>query len=90
MSMNQENHVLTLARKAQLICDTAPVAYWQENVDMTPYLDRFYQLVRNKALEDVAKYCDDLSIPQPDQLHSDAQWAAKVIATNIRQMKDLE
>lgn len=77
MSVNQENHVLTLARKAQLICETAPVSRFLESTDLTPYLERFYQLVRNKALEDV------LNCYSPDDTASD-------YLEKIEDMKDPE
>ena len=52
-------------------------------------LHRFYQLVRNEALEEAAKYCEDQSIPpHPLELQTDVQWAAKVMAIQIRCRKE--
>lgn len=45
-------------------------------------------LVRNAALEEAAQYCHDASIPQPDQIHTDAQWAAACLAVNLRNLKE--
>jgi hypothetical protein len=51
-------------------------------------LERFAALVRNAALEEAARYCHDASIPQLDQIHTDAQWAAACLAVNIRNLME--
>ena len=63
------------ADRPEMICDPAA-------------LERFATLVRNAALEEAARYCHDASIPQPDQIHTDAQWAAACLAVNIRNLKE--
>ena len=56
--------------------------------EVQPEITRFATLVRNAALEEAAKYCHDASIPQPDQIHTDAQWAAACLAVNLRNLKE--
>lgn len=85
--MNQENHVLTLARKAQLICETAPVSRFLESTDLTPYLDRYYKLVRNKALEDAAKEAESMKMYPGGRQEAPAHDSVWHAARAIRQMK---
>ncbi len=44
--------------------------------------------VRHRALEEAARLCHDASIPPPDTTQSDAQWAAAVLAVQIRARKE--
>lgn len=41
----------------------------------------------DEVIERCAKVCDDASQPHQDEIHTDAQWAAKVMAANIRALK---
>lgn len=45
------------------------------------------QEIENEVIEKCAKVCDDASQPHHDEIHTDAQWAAKVLAANIRALK---
>ena len=83
MSMKPENHVLTLARKAQLICETAPVSRFVESTDLTPYLERFYELVRKDVLEEAAQVCDSF-----DESWYAYRKGAKQCAQSVRNMKE--
>ena len=42
----------------------------------------------NEVIERCAKVCDEAGQPNKDEIHTDAQWAAKVLAANIRALKD--
>jgi hypothetical protein len=44
----------------------------------------FAKLVAAKEREACASICDDASWPQPYEIHSDSQWAAKMLAVSIR------
>lgn len=41
----------------------------------------------NEVIEKCAKVCDEAGQPNKDEIHTDAQWAAKVLAANIRALK---
>ena len=41
----------------------------------------------NEVIERCAKVCDEAGQPNKDEIHTDAQWAAKVMAANIRALK---
>ena len=47
-------------------------------------LETFAKLVAAKEREACAKVCEDESVPHYDEIHSDAQWAAKILAGKIR------
>lgn len=83
--MTSKELAIELARQVGAVVEVglAPVFYDHAQ------LHRFYQLVRNEALEEAAKYCEDQSIPpHPLELQTDVQWAAKVMAIQIRCRKE--
>ena len=41
----------------------------------------------NEVIEKCAKVCDDASQPHQDEIHTDAQWGARLLAANIRALK---
>lgn len=57
--MNRED-ILRMARKAELICQSTPTAFWVEDHDLTPYLERFAALVAAHEREVCAKVCGDI------------------------------
>lgn len=59
-----------------------------EGVEVTDEIKALIKLVRNAALEEAAQYCHEASIPQPDQIRADAQWAAACLAVNLRNLKE--
>lgn len=67
---------------------------WDTDIDRSEWLVRrselenLVALVRNAALEEAAQYCHEASIPQPDQIRADAQWAAACLAVNLRNLKE--
>jgi hypothetical protein len=75
--MKQED-IIRMAREAGLpeIIDNANIP-WAE-------LSIFAVFIRADEREACAKVCDAESIPQHDEILSDAQWSAKVLAGKIR------
>ena len=57
----------------------------QEALSKTPA--QFLQEFENEVIEKCAKVCDEASQPNKDEIHTDGQWAAKVLAANIRALK---
>jgi len=107
--------VIEMAREAELIMETDCTTPWMEDHDLTPYIERFAELVRADEREkykwDVhscgpnctkvacvamreavkaereacAKVCDRVvEGKDPDDIHSDSQWAALTLAAEIR------
>lgn len=72
-----------LARKAGFSVDSTP---WFASLER--FAESIYKLGRNAGLEAAKQVCIDASTPQSDEMHTDAQWAAKVLATQIESLKD--
>lgn len=79
-----KDRAIELARQAGL---HKPIPFVYESA-YADKLHRFYQLVRNEALEEAAKYCEDQSVPYDNQLQTDGQWAALALAVQIRNRKE--
>lgn len=56
---------------------------WRETFDS--HLERFAELVRADEREACAKVCDRVVMDKdPNDIHSDSQWAALTLAAEIR------
>jgi hypothetical protein len=75
-----------MAFEAKLICAVDdPTAFWPESHDMTDELKAFEALVRADEREACANVCDRVvEGKDPDDIHSDSQWAALSLAAAIR------
>lgn len=65
--------------------------FWQEHINTwmccTSDIEAFAQAIRNAALDEAAKHCQDCSSPQPGETQTDGQFAALHLAQQIKSMK---
>lgn len=54
-----ESHIIKMARAAELIGYQTTETNWPLETDLEPYLDRFYQIVRDHVLEIAAQVCEN-------------------------------
>jgi len=85
-----QDEIIEMARQAgfETQLRKGKILGFDRDGDYTEELEAFAKLVDAKATakerEACASICDDASWPQPYEIHSDSQWAAKMLAVSIR------
>jgi transposase len=73
------------AKRGWGLRDSAPEDVFAASVKITREIEAFAALVRAEEREACAKVCDRVvEGKDPDDIHSDSQWAALTLAAEIR------
>jgi len=80
-----KDEIIEMARQARLMSEYDEASPWVEDHEITQYVEAFAKLVAAKEREACAKVCDRVvGGKDPDDIHSDSQWAALTLAAEIR------